>query len=418
MKRLRQYWRRSRFGNTPDDSTDDESQQFPKLREFVYIDQRSVRSLLASTDSGRIAAEQTAHETDVETSERYADAGIRAGPANIGGGGRRASQQESGTENVYSFDLIQSKFTRLYEHEEITPRISISSEGKYELRSPDDDQLSMEDLERGTILELRGKIRLHPVYRVYRVIEYVENAAPEQQIEQEDTLQLIEDSLGEKIPVEIAVGGLSLTGDDEIKADSNGETINVVALLDKNELWTEPIQTLASNKQFRVYCRVEEVRPSWYPMKLIRVLESISPELADEYNTLLEGQLQAAMDAFETRVDAYTENTGTNERMVRDFVEFLAEEASESVNDEQVETIVDNTIASHSSESGVAIEQEVELQKTAYDEFISLLSEDLFEKEPHELRSEYHRDQYIRTEQSSDRDFTAHIEANVIGIYW
>ncbi|WP_438267637.1 DUF6414 family protein [Halorussus aquaticus] len=76
---LRNYWRQWWFGQASGDPSSEDGHQFPQLREFVYIDQRSVQSLLASTDSGRVAAEQTNRESNVNTSKHNANAGAGAG---------------------------------------------------------------------------------------------------------------------------------------------------------------------------------------------------------------------------------------------------------------------------------------------------------------------------------------------------
>ena len=419
MKSLRNYWQRWGFGQTNSDPTDsgedEEARSFAKLREFVYIDQRSVQSLLASTGSGRVAAEQTARDIGMNTSERNANIGVGAGPANVGVGGRRASQEGTETERVFSFDLIQSKFTQLYEDDDITPRILVDSDDSYDLR---DDPLFL-DLDRGTLLEVRGNIQLHPLYRIYRAMKYINDASPEESIADEEVLRLIEESLGEKIPIEIELDGISITEDtNKIRADSSGEDVNIVALLNENDLWTEPIQTLASNKQFTIFCRVEQTQPNWYPMKLIRVLESISPGLADEYNTLFERELVTALDAFEAGVDASGKST-IDEQAVREIVEFLAEEASTSVDDEQIETIVENTLRSYSPEEvDVPIAQKIELLKTAYAEFTDVISKEVFSKTSPEIRSEYFRRRADQSDQTTEREFTPHLEVNVIAIYW
>ena len=280
FSKIRNYWRYWRFGQVSGEPSEDEGKQFPQLREFVYIDQRSVRSLLASTDSGRVAAEQTDRESNVDTKQNSANVGAGSGPVNAGIGTNRTTQQGNETENVYSFDLIQSKFTRLYEHEDINPQISLTADGAYDLQ----DGLELSTLDRGEVLEFRGTIRLHPLYRVFRAIEYIDTAAPDEADISEGEMQLIEESLGNKIPIEIEVDGLSIDEDGRISESSEGDAFNVVALLDETELWTEPIQTLASNKQFRIFCRVESIRPNWNPMKLIRVLESISSDLAENFN--------------------------------------------------------------------------------------------------------------------------------------
>lgn len=139
-------------------------------------------------------------------------------------------------------------------------------------------------------MEFQGVVQLHSLYRLHQVIEYAETTVSDEEIAGDDTMQIIEKSLGDKIPIRIEVDGLSLSSDEDVLQGTEGEILNVVALLDKPALWTEPIQTLASEKQFRVFCRVEQVEPDWYPMKLIRVLQSISQNKAKEFNSNLESR--------------------------------------------------------------------------------------------------------------------------------
>nr|WP_152417976.1 hypothetical protein [Haloferax elongans] len=361
-----------------------------------------------------MAAEQTNRESNINTTQHSANLGAGAGPVNVGAGTNQTSQQGNETENVYSFDLIQSKFTRLYEHEEITPEISLNPDGGYEL----EEDIKSSKLERGDVLEFRGTIQLHPLYRVYRAIEYINTAVPDETDISEGDMRLIEESLGNKIPIEIGVNGLSIDGNGSISGDSQGDSLNIVALLDESELWTEPIQTLASSKQYRIFCRVESIRPDWYPMKLVRVLESISSDLAETFNEDLESGLQAAMDRFEAQVETSNENTGADEQKLREFTEFLAERAERSIGDDRIDDIVGHAADAYSSEASVEFEQEVELQKQAYDSFNQILSEDEFSEDSATLRSEFHQQESPSQSNDSERDFTAHLEVNVIGVYW
>lgn len=411
---IRNYWRYWRFGRASGEPSDDEGKQFPQLREFVYIDQRSVRSLLASTDSGRVAAEQTNRESNVNTKQYSANVGAGAGPANVGAGANRTSRQGNETENIYSFDLIQSKFTRLYEHEEIDPKISLNSDGDYQLH----DDLGLSKLERGNVLEIRGTINLHSLYRIYRAIKYINAAAPDEADISEEDMQLIEEGLGNKIPIEIEVDGLFVDENGCISEDSQGAAFNVVALLDESELWTEPIQTLASGKQFQIFFRVESDRPDWYPMKLIRVLESISSDLAKTVNKDLDSELQAAMDRFESQVESANENTGVDKQKIQEFTEFLAKRSESPIEDDRVDVIVDHAADAFSPDVSVSFEQEVEMLKQAYDSFTEEVSENEFSEDPASLRSDFRQQASRSQSDDSDREFTAHLEANVIGVYW
>jgi hypothetical protein len=125
------------------------------------------------------------------------------------------------------------------------------------------------------------------------------------------------------------------------------------------------------------------------------------------------------MEAFEASVEASNERSGVDKQKIRNFAEFLGEEADRSVEDDQINDIVDLAADEFSSEATVAFEQEVELLKQTYDSFTETVSEAAFSEDASSLRSEYRQEQTSKSQSdSSERDFTAHLEANVIGIYW
>lgn len=110
----------------------------------------------------------------------------------LSAGGRNTSQESHETESTYSFDLIQSKFTRLYEHEEVSQKISLDSDENYEL----ENSLKLTDLERGDVLEFQGVVQLHSLYRLHQVIEYAETTVSDEEIAGDDTMQIIEKEFG------------------------------------------------------------------------------------------------------------------------------------------------------------------------------------------------------------------------------
>jgi type II secretory pathway component PulJ len=317
-------------------------------------------------------------------------------------------------ESVYSFGLIQSKFTRLYEHEDLTPEISLSSEKKYQF----EEGLDLSELDRGTLMELRGTIQLHPLYKFYQAIKYISSAAPDETTISEGDMQLIEDSLGDKIPIKIEVDGLSIAEGGAIREGSQGETFNVVSLLDETELWTEPIQTLASNKVFRIYCRVEAVEPDWYPMKLTRVLESISPPLAEKFSEELESELQTAMNQFEADINISSERIGIDHQMVESFSQFLCEKNGETIEDNQIDEIVEHVSERYSTEATVGFEQNVELLKQTHESFTEIVPDVEISQDEAALRSEFLQQSDQTEHEDSASELTTHLEANVIGVYW
>lgn len=328
--------------------------QFDDLREFVYLDEISVRSLLASTGEGGIVSETVNEEMRRRRSGSSAGGSVSAGPASVNAKVLEESEHQSTTVETRNYDLIQSKFTKLYKSEVVEKKLSldqIPKEGE-----PVDDPfsgLATSELTRGDVVELRVNISANLLFRLYRTIDYFADAFEGQiNSDTEEMLELIGSSLGNRIPV---VGkavdyevvddedGQTIKRSTEIGDDEEAQDLGVVTLLNSDSLWVDPIQTLFNNDQFVIYCRVEEVDiDRWYPLKVTRAINSLSEPAAENLNREFERGLQDVRDQLseiQNFTDWSTDSAGRWSRDIQQYTESLEEEYDQDVSEDEQEQL-------------------------------------------------------------------------------
>ena len=156
------------------------------LREFVYIDDVSVQSLLASR-TGAIATDYTDSDTTGSKRTREANAGLKHGPLNVGGKTHR--EESSGTTaQVVRKSTAQARFKELLDAEleglllratapDAPPRTEESSSGAQvvpsfeEMRAEQQRYVVAEaDIRRGDLFELEIELEAEPIYGVSAAI--------------------------------------------------------------------------------------------------------------------------------------------------------------------------------------------------------------------------------------------------------
>ena len=368
--------------------------QFDDLREFVYLDEISVRSLLASTGEGGIVAETVDEEMRRRRSGSSAGGSVSAGPASVNAKVSEESEHQRTTVETRNYDLIQSKFTRLYKSDVVEKKLLLDQIPK-EYESVDDpfSGLATSKLTRGDVVELRVNISANLLFRLYRTIDYFDDAF-ENQIDSdtEEILELIGSSLGNHIPVVgKAVDYKVVEKEDEktikrsAELDSDetedAEDLEVVTLLNLNSLWADPIQTLFNNDQFVVYCRVEDVDiDRWYPLKVTRAINSLSKQAAENLNQEFEQGLQEVrrqLSEIQNFTDWSTDSVAQWGQDIQQYTESLEEEYGQDISeDEQEQLIVE---AMGTVDVGDEVSQTAQRKKilNAYtDSFIEIFSLD------------------------------------------
>ncbi|KAB1192020.1 hypothetical protein GJR96_00620 [Haloferax sp. MBLA0076] len=410
--------------------------QFDDLREFVYLDEISVRSLLASTGEGGIVSETVNEEMRRRRSGSSAGGSVSAG-ASVNAKVSEESEHQRTTVETRNYDLIQSKFTRLYKSDVVEKKLSLDRIPK-EDESVDDpfSGLATSELTRGDVAELRVNISANLLFRLYRTIDYFADAFEDQiDSDTEEMLELIGSSLGNRIPV---VGkavdyevvdegdGQTIKRSTEIDDDEEAQGLEVVTLLNLDSLWVDPIQTLFNNDRFVIYCRVEDVDiDRWYPLKVTRAINSLSEPAAENLNREFERGLQDVrnqLSEIQNFTDWSTDSAARWSRDIQQYTESLEEEYDQDVSDDEQEQLIVEALGT--VDIGEEVSQTAKRKRilNAYtDAFIKMFDlNPIGDEKRQQLRSDASAtggagDQEDASDESSN---VFRIEAKTVAMYW
>lgn len=293
------------------------------LREFVYLDEVSVYSLIASR-LGPIATEFTDTETTSLQSEIGSSIGAGAGLAKADVSSRILNNQTSGTQ-VLRKSIIQTAFKDLYEYELDSlsikpvpgvlkpPKISNRNDLLVATQSYVDGYwiIDPEKLSRGELFELEVQLEADPIFRVNAVastiLEILEKDAESLGLNTNDELEqmksvgrILEKLLAGLVPIRgkaIDYCGVELEGKEwivnrkllqDIQTDDELHTfpVFVVGVAEQVLFWKDLRRILFSNARYRVLCRIAQtgLQASWTPVKLAQVFESVIPGFSNQIN--------------------------------------------------------------------------------------------------------------------------------------
>lgn len=412
--------------------------QFDDLREFVYLDEISVRSLLASTGEGGIVSETVDEEMRRRRSGSSVGGSVSAGPASVNAKVSEESEHQETTVETRNYDLIQSKFTRLYKSDVVEKKLSLDQISK-EDGSVDDpfSGLATSELTRGDVVELRVNISANLLFRLYRTIDYFADVF-EDQIDSntEEMLELISSSLGNRIPI---VGkavdykvvneedGKTIKRSAELDSDEEegAEDLEVVTLLNLDSLWVDPIQTLFNDDRFVVYCRVEDVDiDRWYPLKVTRAINSLSEPAAENLNQEFERGLQNVrnqLSEIQNFTDWSADSAAQWSQDIQQYTESLEDEYDQNVSEEEQEQLIVDAL--RTVDVGDEVSQTAKRKKilNAYtDAFTEMFGLDpIDDEERQKLRPGPSRTaQHNAIENSSKDDNVFRVETKTVALYW
>lgn len=290
----------------------------PDLKEFVYIDEDALISLLASTTGGITQQRTTTKRKQISSSITSS-----LGPL----GSSVGSQEEKASEAVRKY-VVQSNFKEFYDmwSDEVTLTNSPSSPPKPVAAAADQDEFNsfVPELEaarksklgRGDLVELRATLGSAQIYDYLQVMdafeEMIESFSTEEELRHQLRLQnissekvamvvdLMDILMAGLIPVECTLSNYGVATEnpdvivDKEWAEKQGiaySECSAVGYIDEDNLWQDPTQVLFEKEEFEIYARLEDPVPSqeWNPLKLVDVVHSILPELGDELSTLQEG---------------------------------------------------------------------------------------------------------------------------------
>lgn len=308
-------------------------------REFVYLDEVSVYSLLASR-KGAIATEFTESQTASLNSEVGGSMGGGFGVAKAEVRSRFEAAQ-SRTSQVLRKAIVQTSFKELHDLERPvlglggardnsgTPNVRSRSdlERDLKLHPSEGHVIDPQTLGRGGLIEVEVVLEADPIFRVSAIITTIREILEEnlqlfsdeeigQLAEMRSIGRLLESLLADLVPIRgtlvdfrvAEIGGREYLVHRDVfdQFDEPGDAslcdVVVVGVAERDLFWKDIRRVLFSGSRFTVFGRLggEGLQDRWRPIKLMDVLHDIHPVFGEQIAQLGE----TAIHAMEVAVDA------------------------------------------------------------------------------------------------------------------
>lgn len=293
-----------------------------ELREFLYLDEVSITSLLSSR-RGAIPSEFTDTLTDSTRAELNSDfsAGIAPLKSKVGS---RLEATQTQNRQVLRKATIQATFKELYESERAS--LTLRTLGRTDVvPSPEDVKRQIKvtssvceadpkpwivgssTLKRGELAEVEVELEADPLFRLSTICSsMVEILAESKSLGAQIDLTEIEGAMESNRLLERLMVGLvplrsrlvdyiSLASEDgellihrkaldQIPLEERPSTTTVFlsGVVEQDLFWKDIRRILFSRAQVRVLCRLNQtgISESWTPVKLFDVLGEVAPDLA------------------------------------------------------------------------------------------------------------------------------------------
>lgn len=293
------------------------------LREFVYLDEVSVYSLLASR-KGAVPAEINESESALIRSDIASKAAANAGVAKGEVSSSLEAQQSSGTQVVRKA-LVQSTFKELFdlERQTLPLRVDPLSESPPSFndamallehaRTASSGWATLaQELRRGTLLEFEVELEAEGIFRMNAIMnsffEIVDenpklrgSASLPNLVDGYMTNQLLERLLVGLVPIRgravdyrsAMIGSTEVIVHRRVLDDLNDPDIAVrplyvVGVTERDLFWRDIRRVLFSHSKYSVLCRLGRDGPqaSWTPVKLVDVLQEVSSDLGSSIHEI------------------------------------------------------------------------------------------------------------------------------------
>lgn len=359
------------------------------LREFIYLDEVSLLSLLSS-----LKGEVTEKTSDQLVDSITMDAGTKAsiGTAVTGAAEITSRFQTSNSRTTQTFKkaTVQSWFKELYTFPKIK-KISVQDcEKEFDdidgLKSEKDASLAVKsgNIERGDLVEFRIRLSADPIFRASTMIaEFADMAdeMPEKYLDR-SVIALLEDMRPMNKVLNLLLVGLipiraeavdyqvAVIGEDEYivrreaanKLDLETKPLTIVGVTDHLAYWKDIRRVLFSNAELTILARVAQsgLQKSWTPVKLVDLFSDVSPDFAEQINKI--GKLPFSA------MSGQNDSAPSDDPLVNTFDSYrklLTKECSEPLSEEQ-SAWLDTTVSSLASSA-----KTVEEQKAGFDQIKS-----------------------------------------------
>lgn len=390
------------------------------LREFIYLDGVSVISLLAS-----LTREITESRTDSETTEKQKKWRHRfmlkiKGVFGLGTN-RETLRIDRNTEEVVRRSEIQSKFDELYNE---------TVEGLELAEGDESVSIPVSNLRQGGVMEIGIEFSAHELFHFYKAYEYLfdvfEEHAEDLDQEQKQIIQLMGSLFGDQVPVMGEAINYRVVDDeirslDEIEDDEEDEALQIVGTLDPEMLSPDPSQILYEENQFTAYVRIPDpkIQKEWDPVKLTKVIKSISKPVGDRLSRMIDFGLQQAKEELdEADLQGGLRSGGLVEDHHNTYFDHIEDSEGIDIDEDWREELIRRALTNSIL---VVDDDRVEVQTTLLKEVTDILEEeglDLDRDELSDLRLDLISGLDDAGEVVSKVDQGNYLEVSFVAIYW
>lgn len=332
-----------------------------QLREFIYLDEVSLQSLLVSLH-GELTEKKSI--TDSTSNTRNVSGNIdtnNLAPLKLGFTAQYQSGKSSATQTETKA-TVQSWFRELYE----TPNIL----GVQPLEDGDQDIIVKSSaLQRGTLAELQVVLATDPYFNVvtsisefFKLSENISELNGYSEIKWQ--IELLQQLLAGLIPIKAEILNYRAlkTGDDTYLVHEDKVTgvstskikVNLVGVTELSAYWKDIRRVLFSNQEFRVLCRIS--RPGlvqdWNPIKLLDLFGNVFPQKEIHNVKEMLKLLSYNVDAAST---AETDNDASSKMRLalEEYIKSSCEHAGGEIGSDEVEGIIKEVLKGNFDEGSM-----------------------------------------------------------------
>jgi hypothetical protein len=292
------------------------------LREFVYLDEVSIYSLIASR-LGPVATEFT----ETERASLKAEVAGAGSSAETGSQVLRKSTVQTTFKELYELEMNSFAIWPTYEKLKL-PKINHIDDlmAMKEVLLADGWIIDPEKLARGQLLEIEVQLEAEDIFRVSSVVSAVlEIIEANPEMFGFDSSKMAQAKAFGLILEKLLVGLVPISGqatDYEIVRLEEKEWIvhrkllnelsgielsstyplYVVGVAEQVLFWKDVRRILFSKARFRILCRLAQngIQPSWTPVKLVHILDLVVPGLSNQVDSLGSVVLASMVNASKT----------------------------------------------------------------------------------------------------------------------
>ncbi len=375
------------------------------LREFVYLDEVSVYSLLASRQ-GALPAEYTHVQTRSLTGSLTSSLGATAGVAKTGISSRSEATQSESTQ-VLRKSSVQAAFRDLYAGEEDKlvlspmkaeqepPRVADWAAVKAGIGTTSFSGwiIDSETLVRGAIVEVEVELQASQIYRYASIFSALEDIAEDgrslfpaplhaQLRDLKGASSILRRMLIGLVPIKCRAVDYRIIGVDgrrliihrrilaQLPVDKipPAEDLYITGVTEETLFWKDVRRVLFSGSRYRILGRLNHgsIRSSWVPVKLVDVLSDVDPNLARQV-----GQLELGMGADASATTIADDGQQRLEAALMDFSISLGDAYGYTLSSEELLS------AMPERRPEVAYQSEIELRRALFRTMADLVTKHL-----------------------------------------